>query len=118
MPAPVRLRQPVSEPTGNIKEKRRFARRPVLWSGSIEWAGGLHTGRVFNVSAGGAMFQLDVTLPENMPVVAHLRDDLHFDGFIRWARAGRNGVAFVDPPAAIRRAFGSLGKVVGLHRKK
>jgi hypothetical protein len=82
--------------------RRGIRRHIVIWPATVSGMGGERRGLVFNISAGGACLRLDDATPTPETMQVRIAGLGRFSAKRAWARHNRVGVAFLDPPDAIR----------------
>ncbi|MDB5683516.1 MAG: diguanylate cyclase, partial [Sphingomonas bacterium] len=74
----------------------RAARVAVLRSAVVHGDGRSQPARIRNLSAAGAMVEVDRGFSPGTRVELHMPDDKVYRGEVRWADRGRFGMAFSD----------------------
>ncbi|MDJ0893678.1 MAG: PilZ domain-containing protein [Alphaproteobacteria bacterium] len=89
------------------KERRRFPRSTVVWSGRLLFAGGSADCVVLNISINGAKVQLSggYTGPED--VVLEIARFGQFRGQVAWRSGNSVGVTFDEEPDRVAAVIGA-----------
>lgn len=77
--------------------RRGEARHPLIWNGSILWQHDVHTVRLRNISASGALVDAQVDFPEGVELLLDLGASGQHFATVSWSRGGQAGLAFTRP---------------------
>jgi hypothetical protein len=82
--------------TTEVREKRQYLRRKVIWSARITSSIGERQCAVLNISRGGAQVRLDATLDPCSTVEITIPGLGKFRGWVAWSHHDRAGLAFAE----------------------
>ena len=97
-----------SAPRAVGAERRRYKRKPVLWSARVELRTGPSECIILDLSLGGAKIKTT-----HAPIPAHQVVTLVIDRFgalraeVAWSRMGHMGLRFIDAPDHVAHVVGS-----------
>ncbi len=89
--------EPVADLTPTDASRRVEARHPLIWNGSILWRHDVHTVRLRNISASGALIDAQVDFPEGVELLLDLGASGQHFATVSWARGSQAGLAFQHP---------------------
>ncbi|MFZ5608504.1 MAG: PilZ domain-containing protein [Pseudomonadota bacterium] len=95
-------------------DARRWRRRKVLWTGTMQVGDYDFNARICDIAPGGAKVKVDLPLKEGArATLTHARfGRLH--GHVIWQADGCLGLAFAGDPREVIAAFGDSAAVLGL----
>lgn len=90
--------RPIEEPPEEeMVQKRNATRHPLIWTGTLyhdyDWC----SARIRNISAGGALVQCDMDLPEGSTVYLDLGEAGKLAATVCWAAGDQVGLSFEQP---------------------
>jgi hypothetical protein len=92
-PAPNDEAQQEEADLGNRGEKRH----PLIWKGEIHFTNGSHAARLRNISAGGALVEVDAEYAVGSEVLLDLGPAGQFFATVSWAHGQQVGLKFNEP---------------------
>ncbi|MCH8684061.1 PilZ domain-containing protein [Pedomonas mirosovicensis] len=99
------------------EEQRRFRRRPVLWKGYVQAASHRFTCLVRNVTPGGMLVELDLSLATGVALQVVLPDIRPLMAKVAWSSGVFHGLSFTEPEAMVRAAFGKRAESLGFRKQ-
>jgi len=81
-----------AEELGNRDNRRH----PLIWTGQIHSTNGTHSARLRNVSAGGALVDVETYYPAGAEVMLDLGGAGKFIAIVQWTCGGKAGLRFTD----------------------
>jgi len=99
-------------------ERRRHARRSVIWYGELAAGDYLFDCGLLNISLSGARIRLDLPLKRGAVVLLALEKLGEVPAKVSWHREGRIGLKFQIRPQEVRRRLGKTAmERLGLDHK-
>ncbi len=98
------------------ENRRRYARRSVLWPATLSVGKHNFSCHVWNMSLGGARIRVDIPLKNNTEVILDIPERGRIPGIVVWAGAESMGIDFTIPRSRIEKMFGDRLHVLGLHK--
>ena len=95
--APVPMVEPKAAAEPAAPSRRGDVRHPLIWNGSILWRHDVHTVRLRNVSASGALIDAQVDFPAGVELMLDLGDSGQYFATVGWSRSGQAGLVFKCP---------------------
>ncbi|MDQ3075313.1 MAG: PilZ domain-containing protein [Pseudomonadota bacterium] len=77
--------------------RRGDIRHPLIWNGNILWRHDIHTVRLRNISASGALIDSRIDLPEGAELMLDLGASGQLFATVGWSRGGQSGLIFKQP---------------------
>ncbi len=87
--------EPESDPVAT--SRRGDVRHPLIWNGEILWQHDVHTVRLRNISASGALIDAQFDFPEGTELMLDLGKSGQYFATVGWARSGQAGLVFKQP---------------------
>jgi len=84
-------------PAAETYSRRAVHRHPLIWNGEILWQHDSHKVRLRNISASGALIDIDVDLPMGAELMLDLGAGGQLFANVSWSRSGQAGLAFAAP---------------------
>jgi len=84
-----------------LEERRRFARKPVLWAASVEIRGKRCAGLIVDFSPGGARIRFEAEAETGDELLVVLDQFDTFGAKVIWQYDGEAGIHFVAAPAEV-----------------
>jgi hypothetical protein len=69
----------------------------LIWNGEILWQHDVHTVRLRNISASGALIDCQIDFPEGVELMLDLGHSGQYFATVGWARGGQAGLVFKQP---------------------
>lgn len=88
-------------PTTSGIDQRRYARKAVVWPGSVSTEEGMLACSVLNLSAGGARLRMPDALPRDATVNLRITGVGRFPARVVWCRDHHVGIEFRMPPESV-----------------
>ena len=88
------------------RDRRKYARTPVLWAGAIVFGDRAVDCVVMNASANGAKVRVSEVADFPTSVILRIPRLGSFRAEVVWARDNRLGVRFLEKPAKVARLMG------------
>ena len=95
VPAAPLAPEPVADPDG--RSRRADIRHPLIWNGTILWQHDVHTVRLRNISASGALIDAQIDFPHGVELLLDLGNSGQHFATVGWARGGQAGLVFARP---------------------
>lgn len=92
-PAP----EPEPAPAPVEPSRRGDIRHPLIWNGTILWRHDVHSVRLRNISASGALIDAQLDFPEGVELLLDLGASGQFFATVSWSRGGQAGLLFRQP---------------------
>jgi hypothetical protein len=84
-------------PAAAPASRRSAVRHPLIWNGTILWQHDVHTVRLRNISASGALIDSQVDFPEGVELLLDLGASGQYFANVSWSRGGQAGLLFREP---------------------
>jgi len=95
--ATVPMVSPESDAEPAEASRRGEPRHPLIWNGAILWQHDVHTVRLRNISASGALIDSPIDFPEGVELLLDLGHSGQYFATVGWARGGQAGLVFKRP---------------------
>lgn len=85
------------------RDRRKYPRSPVLWTGSLTSADRTVDCVIMNASANGAKVRMSEAIPLTSPITLDIPRLGAFKAEIVWTKENKIGVRFLETPAKVAR---------------